>query len=447
VSDVPTGWVETKIGAIARIETGSTPPKKNASHYARDICFFKPGDLDSGRLLEFSEDMVSTTGAAAGRLLPPNTVLVTCIGNLGKSGITSAPSICNQQINAILPTPVASPQFIYYWTRTIGSWLEENSSATTISIINKGRFSEAPISIPPLPEQCRIVTKLDGLTGGTARACAELERIPKLIQKYREAILAAAIGGELTREWREAKALRGWHRTTVGNIAANVFDGPFGSNLKSIDYTESGVRVIRLENIGHLNFRDEKETFISLEKYESLRRHTLQVDDVLFSSFVSEEVRVCLFPAGQLAPAINKADSFCIRTDRSQCDPRFLAFRLACRSTFEDLKELVHGATRPRISLTQLKSYGLEIPSLLEQHEIIRRIETAFAWLDRVAAEHVNASRLLPKLDQAILAKALRGELVPQDPNDKPVELTVQPTAEGRGRRGRPTRQSAGAAC
>jgi type I restriction enzyme S subunit len=55
MSEVPTGWVKAKIGAIARIETGSTPPKKNASHYGRDICFYKPGDLDSGGLLEFSE--------------------------------------------------------------------------------------------------------------------------------------------------------------------------------------------------------------------------------------------------------------------------------------------------------------------------------------------------------------------------------------------------------
>jgi hypothetical protein len=55
------------------------------------------------------------------------------------------------------------------------------------------------------------------------------------------------------------------------------------------------------------------------------------------------------------------------------------------------------------------------LPPIIEQHEIIQHIETAFAWLNRVAAEHGNASRLLPKLDQAILAKAFRGELVPQD--------------------------------
>lgn len=80
-----------------------------------------------------------------------------------------------------------------------------------------------------------------------------------------------------------------------------------------------------------------------------------------------------------------------------------------------------------------------------EMQEILRRIETAFAWLDRVATEHANATRLLPKLDQAILAKAFRGELVPQDPNDTPVEIRATLAAESHERRGRPAKQRAGA--
>ena len=316
----------------------------------------------------------------------------------------------NNHAHILRPRGDMPPRFLRYWLNAL-DWMPYVGGTTRAKLTQAG-MAQITIPLPPLPEQRRIIAKLDSMTGRTARARDELERIPRLIQKYREAILAAAFSGELTREWREAKELPEWRRTTVADIATIIFDGPFGSNLKSVDYVDSGVRVIRLENIGHLRFIGEKETFISLGKYESLRRHILQADDVLFSSFVSEEIRVCLFPAGKFAPAINKADCFCIRVDRSQCDPRFLGFRLACRSTLEGLEELVHGATRPRVSLTQLKAYVLRIPSLPEQHEIVRRIETAFAWLDRVAAEHANASRLVPKLDQAILAKAFRGELV-----------------------------------
>lgn len=92
-------------------------------------------------------------------------------------------------------------------------------------------------------------------------------------------------------------------------------------------------------------------------------------------------------------------------------------------------------------------SFGaaLEIPqpTMREQYEIIRWIETAFTWLDRVAAEHANASRLLPKLDQAILAKAFRGELVPQDANDEPMQVEHVAVAQNDARNERSSKKRA----
>jgi type I restriction enzyme S subunit len=270
------------------------------------------------------------------------------------------------------------------------------------------------------------VAKLDDLFGRTARARKELDRVPVLIAHYKQAVLSAAASGTLTTNWRGASREFEWQPTSLVDIADLVFDGPFGSNLKSRDYVASGVRVVRLENIDHLRFIAEKETYVSFEKYESLRRHTLNPNDVLFSSFVDEEVRVCLFPAGIDAPAINKADCFCIRTNLSRCDPNFLLYRLACTSTYEELKAMVHGATRPRITLSQLKAFSFELPPLAEQQEIVRRIESAFSWLDKLAAEHTRAAALLPKLEQALLAKAFRGQLVPQDPNDEPASALLE---------------------
>jgi type I restriction enzyme S subunit len=408
MSEVPRGWVKAKIGAIARIETGSTPPKKNASHYGRDICFFKPGDLDSGGLLEFSEDMVTTKGAAAGRLLPPDTVLVTCIGNLGKSGIISAPSICNQQINAILPTPVASPWFIYYWTRTIGSWLEENSSATTISIINKGRFSQAPISIPPLTEQHRIVVRLHSLTGRTARAREELGRIPKLIQKYREAILSAGFSGELTRGWRVARALPDARHFNLGSVASEC---SYGSAAKSSPTGE--VPVLRMGNIqdGSLDWRD----LVFTSNKDEIAKYDLRGGDVLFNRTNSPALvgKTALYRGER--PAIYAGYLIRIRCSPALM-PAFLTYCLnspAGRDYCWRVK--TDGVSQSNINAKKLAAFQLPLPTVEEQQEIVRLIETAFAWLDRVAAEHAHASRLLPKLDQAILAKAFRGELVLSD--------------------------------
>ena len=70
------------------------------------------------------------------------------------------------------------------------------------------------------------------------------------------------------------------------------------------------------------------------------------------------------------------------------------------------------GVSQSNINAKKLAAFELPLPTIAEQQEIVRHIETAFTWLNRVAAEHANASRLLPKLDQAILAKAFRGELI-----------------------------------
>jgi type I restriction enzyme S subunit len=86
----------------------------------------------------------------------------------------------------------------------------------------------------------------------------------------------------------------------------------------------------------------------------------------------------------------------------------------------------------PKINGATVRALMIPLPTPTEIIEITSRIDAAFNWLDRVAVEHDNASRLLPKLDVAILAKAFRGELVPQDPNDMPLELSATPAAEAR---------------
>ena len=133
----------------------------------------------------------------------------------------------NNHAHILRPRGDMPPQFLRYWLNAL-DWMPYVGGTTRAKLTQAG-MAQITIPLPPLPEQRRIIAKLDSLTGRTARAREELERIPRLIQKYREAILAAAFSGELTREWREAKELPEWRRTTVADIATIIFDGPFGS--------------------------------------------------------------------------------------------------------------------------------------------------------------------------------------------------------------------------
>lgn len=102
------------------------------------------------------------------------------------------------------------------------------------------------------------------------------------------------------------------------------------------------------------------------------------------------------------------------------------------RTMRSELEAFAPATAQKNINLNVLSSVRVPVPPVEEQAEIVRRIESAFGWLDRMAADHAAAARLLPKLDAAILAKAFRGELVPQDPNDEPASVLLEQITEER---------------
>jgi type I restriction enzyme S subunit len=314
--------------------------------------------------------------------------------------------------------------------------------------VPKSFVFESTFPLAPLNEQHRIAAKLDTTLAAVDACRQRLDGVEALLKRFRQAVLAAATSGELTREWRNENRvfLDSWQAQTIAEISSQVFDGPFGSHLKSDDYTSDGYRVVRLENLSHLVFLEEKRTYISEAKFSSLQRHALIQGDILFSSFIDEEVRTCLLPSELSGISINKADCFCIRADTNSCLPEFLVGALSCRSAFEALGGLVHGATRPRINLKQLKSLSLQLPSIPEQQEIVRRTQSLFSLADQLEARLTAARKVVDRLTPALLAKAFRGELVPQDPGDEPASALLEriraarqaeAAASGPSRRGR----------
>lgn len=433
MSELPGSWLEVPIGVVAEVN-----PRKDVNLSSDDLVSFVPMaalDETSGTITApinrpYSEVSKGFTHFRDGDVIFAK---ITPSMENGKSAVaralTNATGMGSTEFHVLRSFGAIEPDYLWRFIRQ--ETFREEAQGVMSGAVGQQRvpadyLKSHLIPLAPLPEQKRITDKIDGLTARIARGSQELARIPNLIARYKQRLLALAASGELTRGWRRDERTSDWELTSIGEVAETTFDGPFGSNLKSSDYVKSGVRVVRLENIGSLQFIREKETYISDEKYQRLKRHALKADDILFSSFISEEIRVCRFPADLPTAAINKADCFCVRPDLSRCLPAFLAFRLASPTSYEELKGAVHGATRPRISLSHLKAYQFKLPSIEEQSEIVRRIEVAFMWLDRVATDHAAAVRLLSKLNSSILAKAFTGGLVPQDPNDEPAGVLLK---------------------
>lgn len=170
---IPASWIWLRLGEVGYTQTGSTPKKADSHHYGTAVPFIKPGDISDGRIISYENDGLSVEGASSlGRIAPPDSVLMVCIGTIGKCARVAKEVSYNQQINSVTPylkmgeylkVGLESPYFQKLaWNR---------SSSTTIAILNKGKWEEIPVALPPLAEQHRIVAKVDELMA----LCDQLE--------------------------------------------------------------------------------------------------------------------------------------------------------------------------------------------------------------------------------------------------------------------------------
>jgi len=195
---LPEGWRWTTIGEVATVITGTTPSKTDLENYGNYLPFVKPPELKNG-IITNSEDNLSEKGAKLARILPPNSILVSCIGILGKTGINSVPVAFNQQINGVIFPSIVLPKYGFYYFQTSQSknWLNSVASATTVSIVNKSKFQKIPFPLPPLSEQQRIVEVIETHLTRLDAGVESLKRAQAGLKRYRASVLKAACEGKL----------------------------------------------------------------------------------------------------------------------------------------------------------------------------------------------------------------------------------------------------------
>ncbi len=154
---IPAHWDIFFISDIGKIITGTTPKTANKTYYGNEYKLISPTDLDSGKYITTAHRMLSKKGLNQCRVLPKYTVLIGCIGNVGKIGMTiDEESATNQQINAIICNKTANPHFIFYLLDYSRERLKSASAQTTVPILNKTNFEKFKIPLPPLGEQKEI---------------------------------------------------------------------------------------------------------------------------------------------------------------------------------------------------------------------------------------------------------------------------------------------------
>lgn len=327
----------------------------------------------------------------------------------------NVPKICTNFLRLIRPVQGINSTYLNYYLKLFyysGEIIKYQGGSNNLRNLKFPDFMKIEVPIPPLPEQFAIVSKIEELLSDLENGKKQLLTAQLQLKVYQQSLLKAAFEGRLTnKEMKDGELPRGWKVVELKNLVEKISDGPFGSNLKSIDYVDKGVRVIRLENIGEMEFRDEYKTFVTLEKYETIKNHTVGKGDIIFSSFIIESIRSVILP-DYIEKAINKADCFLVRVSEIKINKKYLAYYFSTKAMRNQLVSQIHGATRPRINTTQLKLALIPTATLVEQQQIVDILESKLTVCDKIE-ETISQSLLQAEtLKQSILKKAFEGKLV-----------------------------------
>ena len=340
-------WEMVRLGDIGRIVTGSTPKTSEKLNYASgDLNFFKPSDFNEEiiNLLTRSENLISEYARSQSRVLPPQSVLVTCIGIIGKIGITLFESTCNQQVNAIIPDMgVCIPSFIAYAISRKKGEMNRIANAAVVPIINKSRFSDIQISLPPLHIQRRIAEVLDRVSLLITWRKQQLEELDLLIKSRFVEMFGEALD-ETQAELKDSCKI--------------ITDGTH----QSPKFTSEGIPFLFVSNIVNGNIDYETEKFISHEEYETLIQRTpIEIGDILLTIVGSYG-----------NPAIVKTDKeFCFQRHIAYLKPKHTLFvseylhaALQIGYVKDQIERRVKGIAQKTLNLSELKAIRVNIPPL-----------------------------------------------------------------------------------
>ncbi|TWU69653.1 restriction endonuclease subunit S [Shewanella algae] len=403
-------WIETTLEEIADIQTGSTPSKKNSQFYGGSFPLFKPGDLGSIYPLSYSDECLSDEGKAVARFIPANSTYVTCIGaTIGKTGFVNVDATCNQQINTLTPLGGIVPKLVFYWmiSPQMNHQIINGSSSTTMPIINKSRFSKLHCVLPPFAEQKVIADKLDTLLAQVETTKARLERIPEILKSFRQSVLAAAVSGKLTEEWRKENEvlIESWVSTNIGELA-QVATGKTPKRTISEYWDDGDIPWLTSAATGDaITF--EAEQFVTKLAVKECTLKLFPIGTLLLAMYGEGKTRGQVTEL-QLEATCNQACA-AILVDETKVSKEFLKLRL--QENYEETRKAAVGGAQPNLNLNKVREITVELPSEPEQIQIVCRVEELFVFADSIEQKATAALARVNNLTQSILAKAFRGEL------------------------------------
>lgn len=375
--------------------------------------------------------------------------------------------LLNQRVCKIIPNEnfLNSKLFVYAINRYLKA-IQDATSFLTVTHLSSNTISNILFPLPPYNEQERIVLKIEDLFKESKTARNTLDMIPTIMKKFRQSVLTSAFSGKLTlqdhsdehvkklierimekrkKKWNEELVAKGknptkfiqkevakigkenlpkipdsWLWVSADQVCNKITDGTHFPP----PFIDSGIPFVFVSNIVQGKLSLDVKKFISKQEYEKLmKRYPVEHEDILYSIVGSFGVAVIVDTFQKFAFQRHIAH---LKPNKELIDPKYLLHWLNSPFTLDYARSVARGIAQKTVNLGELVKFPIPLAPIGEQKLIVAKIEESFSFADQIENSVKEAKKRVDKIDQAILAKAFRGELAPQDPKDEPASVLLE---------------------
>ena len=411
----PSNWLTCRMQEIASIYNGNSISEevktRDFTGLATGYNYIATKDVGFDSIINYENGVKIPFTRKDFKVAPKNTPLL-CIegGSAGRKLGFLSEDVCFGNKLCAFASPFS--QWIYFYLQSSYFLNHFNVNKNgLIGGVSINKIKQITIPVPPLAEQKRIVKKIEELFGVIDEQIKKLEATQEALISYRQSILQQAFSGKLhkTSTWKE--------------VPLKKCCLPVIKRKDSKDPSEKFL-YLDIASIDNKINKIIEGTPYTGDVAPSRARQIVQKDDVLFSTVRTYLKNIALITDSKYDNQIASTGFCVIRANQKMLLPHFIFYKTLSDAFLSPLNAKQRGSSYPAVRDGDVLSAIIELPSLSEQKAIVKKIETAFAFADK-AQEVISASLDQAKqLKQSILKLAFEGKLVPQDPNDKPVDLS-----------------------
>lgn len=458
---IPKHWKWVTLGEVSVTSSGGTPDRKNFNYFGGDIPWVKSGELNYNTITETEEYITQeAVDYSSAKVFPKGSLLIALYGNtVGRMAFLGVDSTTNQAV-ASITSFLINPKYLYYYLMSSKEELLNKREGSAQPNISQKVLNDFLFPIASLQEQNIIVEKIEELFSeldsillnfevlNTKSKIYWLSEINSLFRGKKEfTVLKKNNNPEKILQEIDKKRLlikkkytgkndidnkdvinydlpKHWQLVKLSDLYVDpvdsITDGPFGSNLKSDDFQETGLPVLKIQNIDRNKFISKDISYISEEKFNQLEKHQFRNRDIVITKLGSPLGKACIVP-NNFNKGVIVADLIRIKKNE-YINSKFLMYSLNSPYVISQIEKLSKGTTRQRVTLRDIRNLVIIFPSIEEQELIVNNIEELDDEINDLS-EIINRSSLnVQALKQKILQDAFSGNLINKEIYEENIE-------------------------